>query len=858
MTGALVIGAGPMVGPSYGADAAMPVKAMPAAAPVPYWWFSGEIEVGGRFFVNNPEKHGIASRGQDSLGKYYEYSSIKPGPFSNVWLGTGTSDGLYKFDLWADNIGYSDQRYEVRGSKAGEVYVSGIWDETPHVYSTNALTLYSGLGTGALTLPAGLSNSLFLAAGCTRVVGQQPGGCLSGNPTAAQVAAIQTILNNNLYITDVGIRRDTAAGTIRWTPTDAWDINVDYSHMHRTGTQVEGVVFSPGTSGVAAQVPKPVDDTTQNFGINGEYKGTSPWGKAFTFKLAYGGSVFQEAQESYTVQNPFCATGSGPGECARNGSPSSPLALMTLWPDNQAHGFSSTLGADLPMMSRYVGNVSYTMMRQNQNFVPTISPLIFTNAGNTVLGAPPALPAASLNGAVNTFLSNNVLTTQITPELKSKLMYRYYDYDNQTPELFFADWALTDVKSANITTATYAPVNSLSISYNKQNAAAELVYSPWRQFNVGAGYGFERYKWTRADADVTNENSGKVFADYKPYSWLMARSSYIVSDRRYDNYNYRGFVGNFQWADPGCQTAAGCSTQYSTAMRQFYLDNRVRQIGKFSVSVDVMRGLTVTPTLGYQDDSYSISSAEAGLVRSQSIKSGVEVAYAINPTTNIMVAYMNEQYRQNLKFTTASGGAAVTPANTWHADIKDNVNTVMAAVNWGAIPDKLDFRFAYTVSLSKDSQPFNSDNGAVPTPATGGQPPDVIGQWSRFEALAKYTFDKGWVKSMGFNGEAFAKVRYVWERNSVNNFEPRHHAILHGPADQQHRLHDLDGLQQPELQCSPDRGVTRLEVVTSEKVDVKFGSGLRAVPFVCAPAVPTQTCPGPAIDIHQKANIVLS
>ena len=87
--------------------------------------------------------------------------------------------------------------------------------------------------------------------------------------------------------------------------------------MHRWGSQVEGVVFSPGTSGVAAQVPKPVDDTTQNFGVNGEYKGTSPWGKAFTFKLGYAGSIYEEATNSYTVENPFCATGSGLGECAR-------------------------------------------------------------------------------------------------------------------------------------------------------------------------------------------------------------------------------------------------------------------------------------------------------------------------------------------------------------------------------------------------------------------------------------------------------------------------------------------------------------------------------------------------------------
>src|ERR1039458_6346237 len=95
-----------------------------------------------------------------------------------------------------------------------------------------------------------------------------------------------------------------------------------------------------------------------------------------------------------------------------------------------------------------MGTVSYNMMRQNEQFLP------FTN--NTGLaflinGQNPsslaALPAQSLNGAVNTLLSNNVLTTQITPELKSKLMYRYYDYQNDTPEILVPSWIGADIRS---------------------------------------------------------------------------------------------------------------------------------------------------------------------------------------------------------------------------------------------------------------------------------------------------------------------------------------------------------------------------------------------------------------------------
>ena len=60
-----------------------------------------------------------------------------------------------------------------------------------------------------------------------------------------------------------------------------------------------------------------------------------------------------------------------------------------------------------------------------------------------------ALPASSLNGAINTLLLNNVLTTQITPELKSKLSYRYYDYDNETPALSFP-WSLPGTDTVHI------------------------------------------------------------------------------------------------------------------------------------------------------------------------------------------------------------------------------------------------------------------------------------------------------------------------------------------------------------------------------------------------------------------------
>src|ERR1017187_3291242 len=107
----------------------LPLKAPATAEPVPYWWFHGEVEAGGRFFLNDPQRNGLTTLGQNSLAKFYEYRDLRPGPFGNVWLSTGSSDGLYQVDFGAKNIGYDDQSYYLDASKAGQFYFNFGWDQ---------------------------------------------------------------------------------------------------------------------------------------------------------------------------------------------------------------------------------------------------------------------------------------------------------------------------------------------------------------------------------------------------------------------------------------------------------------------------------------------------------------------------------------------------------------------------------------------------------------------------------------------------------------------------------------------------------------------------------------------------------
>lgn len=790
-TGALVVATAPCSG-ALAAD-----LSMEPAPPVVTWWWHGNLDVGARTFVNDPQRDGLASAGGKSLAKYYEYGTNAPGPFANGNTSFGTTDGVYRADIWAKHVGYSDQSYLADLSKAGEQYLSFGWDQTPHVYSTSAETLYNGIGTNTLTLPAGLSNKLATDAGC--VAGTPPTGCvngLSGNAAtgAAKAAAINSDIQSNLKQTDIGIQRDTAAVEYRATPTPDWDFRVAYSNMHREGTQVDGVLFSPDTTGVRVDVAKPVNDTTHNYSASGEYYGLSPWGQKFNFSMGFSGSAYVNSFSSYTVENPFCLTGAGTDGCARGGagqSPigaaSSPLALMSLDPDNQAYGGTATLGADLPFKSRYMGTVAYTTMRQNAAFIPFSS--------SAALNSAMTFPASSLNGEIDTVLVNNVVTTHITPDLKAKLSYRYYDYNNTTPMLLFPNWVFTDTATATAHGGGFAPTESIGVSYTKQDAGAEATWRPTREWNLGAAYNYERYDWTHADVDVTNENSGKVFADWKPLSSLTLRGSWEYAVRRYENLQvYPDDTAVFamealQWpcnlpgtGIGGATTCGNTSTfigLYSTQYRQFLLDDRNREAGKFYAAYDILPGLTITPNAGLANSDYPGELPnQFGLLYDHGYNAGADLALVINPNMTLMVGYTYEHHNQLIRSSSvveanAQGSLTTTcgGTNCYEADVVDNINTVMAAVQFQLIPSRLSLKLSYTYSYSTDTQPVIFDNGTGPSASTGGQYPPVTTNWQRVDATARYKFDEDFVRQLGWTGDAFLMLSYAWERNSVNNWQ---------------------------------------------------------------------------------------
>jgi MtrB/PioB family decaheme-associated outer membrane protein len=415
-----------------------------------------------------------------------------------------------------------------------------------------------------------------------------------------------------------------------------------------------------------------------------------------------------------------------------------------------------------------------------------------------------ALPQTSLDGAINTLLSNNVITTKILPDLTSKLSYRYYNFDNQTPRVIFPCWISDSGTGATITkggnpcggstasgTGFENTISSLSLSYTKQDAGAALNWRPAREWNFNVEYGYERYNYSQTDVNVTNENFGKLSVDWKPTNWLTARASGSYGVRNYENYDHLQFVQSIQFPTvPPFSPQANAAWFYAPAYQQFMFDHRQRTIVNVAVDIVAFPGITVTPTFKYKDDNYGLNPAnQEGVSDSRVTSAGVDVGWVLHPHLSFAVSYYWEYYDQTLyNYTNVAPTSVLGPPAGWPWEAqpgtcstgllanclittsdKERINTFTSVANWSAIPDRLNLVVRYTVSRGIDHQRMllNTNTGCT---NCQGAFPDVTTLLQRLDATAIYKFERYWLAQMGWTGDLKAKLRYTWERNSAANW----------------------------------------------------------------------------------------
>jgi hypothetical protein len=95
----------------------------------------------------------------------------------------------------------------------------------------------------------------------------------------------------------------------------------------------------------------------------------------------------------------------------------------------------------------------------------------------------------------------------------------------------------------------------------------------------------------------------------------------------------------------------------------------------------------------------------------------------------------------------------------------DRIDTVMVGANFMIIPDKWDLKVAYTwmhATGTMSQSPFTTNPLALF--------PDQKTTLNRVDVQSKYKLDPGWMQQVGFRGETYVKLRYLWENNDVTDW----------------------------------------------------------------------------------------
>jgi len=549
----------------------------------------------------------------------------------------------YQLNLQADHVGYRDQRFFGGYNRYGKLKASFEWNQTPLFYSNSTRTLYDTSAGGTLTLPdsvqSGVQNRTLAL-----------GTALAGASTF-----------------DLRTRRDVANMNVLYSATPNVDLGFVVRNTAKNGGYPWGGSFGIG-SGIASELPVPVDHRTTDLTTSLEYSNHRVYGR-----LAYDGSFFRNNVTTLTFDNP--------GRIADSATLGPARGRMSLWPNTNMNTVSASGAVNFPGRSRASGYVSVGNMSNNDPLLP------FT-INNALVSPALSRPTADVTARVTTM--NYLFTSRPTNVLWFSARYRQYDFNNRTEPFVVTD-------SVNYDTAIVAlNKESEPFGQTRHTFDADATFSPVRFLGLRAGYTREEVDRTFRIVENTTEDIGRVSMDVTSLSWLTVRGVFEHSKRR------GSAVNGLELLAIGEQPTL---RQYDISDRdqdRFSTIVIVTPVSMFSVNTSVAFGRQEYPgtNFGLRNNDNHVYSFGFDVVPGDKVSVGGSYGY--------------EKYTALQASRTANplpvGGSINDPTQQfndprrdWTDDSADRVHTVDASVDLLKLIPRTDIKIAYDFSRAKST-----------------------------------------------------------------------------------------------------------------------------------------------------------
>lgn len=691
-------------------------------------WSTGWIE-GGFLGTFGPNIRSAA------FGEYTDWSS---GPLATSlgFLLENRKTAWFASGL-AENVGRSDQYYQLKTGRYGEFNVTAFFDSIPHVFSTEAKSLWSGVGTYNLTLR---------------------GGLVPGASTPAQVDAVLA----DTPPTELQVTRQKAGLSVSYTPWQVLEAVLQLSNESRDGTQPISATFGYPFQNGATQIVEPIHYRTFDVTTGLRYKEDD-----LQANFTYSGSIFRNVNDYMTWQNPGLAE-------VPTGSYIPTEGLLSLPPSNESHTVKGDVTALLSPDLRFSGSASWNLMRQNDLLLPpTIDSGIIPGAGGPInladWNTTAALSRARANAEIYVWNTFAQLQYFATPNLSFDVESRTRREDNLTNYLAFnpitgqygyiaIDGGLAPFEP--ILSGVYQPnapgsvvqIRNIPFANNTVELTARGSYRLDNHLKLELSYVHNAVEHSDRELPNADDNRVRLQLAASGFEWGSVRVSYEFGHLMGSDYTSNPYATFYSTSLPGYVplTSAGDIPFTLDNLRKFDIGNRVEHI------VHAQSNYIVTPNIDFQltgDYKLDAYSAQYGLHDSSSVDVNADINYQLSTKATLTGFFTWQDQHSGMSSinslgipgTGVAGGPSYPFAAEWGETLNDNSYSagLTAHKAWDTV--SLDVNYIYTHGDSAVGYNYASPLAyffLVTQTQAGTSFPDIVFDSHSFEANLRWQADE--------------------------------------------------------------------------------------------------------------------
>jgi len=687
----------------------------------------------------------LIGRSDVGSSKFDEYRVVPEGasvPILNVFRTTDKFD----FNLQAFSIAQGDQRYTGWANFTG-VGIAFDYNQIPHNMGNNGLVIFNETSPGLWSMSETERKAIHDIVDATPNAGRTYAfyqNLLAPTGVSANPLDISSLRQRGNVEVDLG-------------QTLPFELKATYMRELKSGSRGAsgGDILGAVTS--TFDVPEPLNEIVQDFGLRGAYKFAMG-----DVHASLNRNVYNNRAETLVVPNPFQAIDEPfvATSTLTVGGPANVRMINT--PDNEATTGRAGFQLKFKRQTRLSGDFSLASWTQNASFYPyTINSAVLTGTGQPA-NAVSSLQEPSLNGKINTTMLNFSFSSRPVRGLGIRARYRSYDLSNKTTR-----WVITGDMSGSPDRSWGAVSATPEAPYG--HATANPYDTTTRRFDASASYDYKSLTFeglvrtadlsrTFREATSGTDTGYALSALYRTSDWLNVRASVDWASRTAEGETVYGFQADEADRDMtrtrldlNLTPLAGVDVTFSYARRDVDFPNRPDRI---AVSGGV-------PVAGAQP----IPGTPSGLLGASYDSFTGEVSYTPNERADLSAYYSYEKDASTNQWSTTTG---VNLNNLLNFAGSDKTNTFGANAVIRVVPDKWTFSLLASHQkvdglmdiTAREAGAFYTPGRTTLIPLGAGGAADIVDYDDTELTTALLQLDYGvtrnWVVSVGYVYEDYS------------------------------------------------------------------------------------------------------